>query len=181
MRPLFVATQPFGPEDGQKWIDYIAWSGLSQLDELVTLDLMLGPLLLTTIEDHYWPHIVNEDFMLYLFVDLEFLLQETAQFARRNILCIERNPTARPEPPTDILPFRLRGYDLTEANGSASSVSALSNCGGFPDVFANKELTRHGLFSSLERALEVQDLLATKHPQEHHARCDVWAISRADG
>jgi hypothetical protein len=180
MGPLFVATQPFGPQDGQKWLDYIKWSGLSQLDELVTLDLSYGPLLLTTIEDHYWPHIVNEDFMLHLFVDLEFLLQETARFPRKNILCVARNPTVQPDPPTDILPFGLLGYDLTEANGSASSVSALSNCGGFPDLFANDELTRHGLLSTLERALEVQDLLREKHPQEHHANCDVWSVSRAD-
>lgn len=34
---------------------------------------MLCPTVLKNIEDDYWPHIVNEDFMLSYFVDLNYL------------------------------------------------------------------------------------------------------------
>ncbi|TGR67586.1 hypothetical protein EN866_40555, partial [Mesorhizobium sp. M2D.F.Ca.ET.223.01.1.1] len=76
MQRLYIATEKFGPSDGPRWESYVAWSGLTQLNEVVTLDGMLCPAALGEIKDSYWPHIVNEDFMLGFFVDLDFLLSE---------------------------------------------------------------------------------------------------------
>jgi hypothetical protein len=70
----------------------------------------------------------------------------------------------------------LLGYDLVDVEGGAS---ALTNCGGYPDVFADRELSPKGLLTSHGRALQVQAELRTKHPGEHHADCHVWAISKA--
>jgi hypothetical protein len=56
MIPWFTATQPFTPADGDRWIDYVKWSGLTQLQEVVSLDGMLCPTLLPEIKDEYWPH-----------------------------------------------------------------------------------------------------------------------------
>jgi hypothetical protein len=67
-------------------------------------------------------------------------------------------------------------FMLVDVHGSAS---ALTNCGGFPGVFANDELSSKGLLLTHARALQVQAELRTKHPEEHHADCHVWAISRA--
>jgi hypothetical protein len=75
---------------------YIAWSGLTQLEEVVSLDPMLCPSLLPDIKTEYWPHIVNEDFMLNFFVDLEFLLGQVPDVAERNLLCVFRNPSSQP-------------------------------------------------------------------------------------
>ena len=177
MQPLYIALRPFDPDDGEKWDKYKKWSGLTQLDELVTLDPMLCPLLLDKTEDHFWPYIVNEDYMTDYFIDVEFLVAETARFARKNILCVFRNPAGPPDPPTDPFAFKLLGYDLIDVTWS---VSALSNCGGFPDEFDNGELNKFGLLPDHGRAYEIRDLLRTRHPQEHHANCDVWAICRAD-
>jgi hypothetical protein len=74
--------------------------------------------------------------------------------------------------------FQFLGYDLVDVEDTAS---ALTNCGGFPDVFANSELSRFGLLPELARAVEVQRLLRSLHPEEHHANCHVWAIFRAVG
>ena len=71
MQPWFIATQRLTSRDGVAWEKYVAWSGLKHLDEVVSLDPMLCPTLLPDIKDEYWPHIVNEDFMLNFFVDLE--------------------------------------------------------------------------------------------------------------
>ena len=68
------------------------------------------------------------------------------------------------------------GYDLVDVQGSAS---ALTNCGGFPDVFDNHEISSKGLLTSYPRALQVQSELRSKHPDEHHADCHLWAIARA--
>ena len=134
---------------------------------------VLCPTLLPDIKDEYWPHIVNEDFMLNFFVDLEFLLNRISGVRERNLLCVYRNPES---PPPLHKNFEFLGYDLVDVHGSAS---ALTNCGGFLDVFDNKELSSKGLLTLHSRAFQVQADLRAKHPEEHHADCHVWAISRA--
>jgi hypothetical protein len=76
MGPWFIATGSFSSGNTQAWEKYIAWSGLGPLDEVVSLDPMLCPTVLPEIKNEYWPYIVNEDFMLNFFVDLEFLLKQ---------------------------------------------------------------------------------------------------------
>lgn len=172
--PWFIATEPFTPENGTKWRDYIDSSGLEQLVELVSLDSMLCPTLLPEIKDEYWPHIINEDFMLHFFVDFDFLVKEVASIPRKNVLSVLRNPSRHPEPPS-IAPFEFLGCDLVDVQCSAS---ALTNCGGFPDVFANAELSSTGLIPSRERAIDIQQRLRSAYPSEPHADCNVWAIFR---
>jgi len=176
MQPWFIATERFTSRGGVAWEKYVAWSSLKHLDEVVSLDPMLCPTLLPQIKDHYWPHIVNEDFMLNFFVDLEFLLEQLTDTRERNVLCVHRNPESQPPPYDGRGDFEFLGYDLVDVHGSAS---ALTNCGGFPDVFDNKELSSMGLLTSHSRAFKVQADLRAKHPEEHHANCHVWAISRA--
>ena len=81
-----------------------------------------------------------------------------------------------PPPCKGSIGFEFLGYDLVDVHGSAS---ALTNCGGFTDVFEDSELSSKGLLTSHERALKVQAHLRAKHPKELHADCHVWAISRA--
>jgi hypothetical protein len=176
MVPWFIATERFTSRDGEAWDKYVAWSGLRHLEEVVSLDPMLCPTLLPEIKDDYWPYIVNEDFMLNFFVDLQFLLRQVPDLDGSNLLCVYRNPEEPPPPYQNSIRFEPLGYDLVDVEGSAS---ALSNCGGFPDVFTSAELSSKGLLTSHARALQVQSDLCSKHPEEHHANCHVWAISRA--
>ena len=178
MQPWFIATEKLSPNNADKWQSYIQWSGLTQLDELVSLDSMLCPTLLPEIKDEYWSHIVEEDFMLNFFLDLDFLLDElnSSHLSEYNLLCVERNPQSDLLPQVDHVAFEFLGYDLVDAIGSAS---ALSNCGGFPLVFSNEELNAKGLLSNYTRALEVQAMLRHHYPDESHANCHLWSISRA--
>ena len=176
MQPWFMATQTFNPQRGEAWTKYIAWSRLAQLKEVVSLDPMLCPTVLPEMKDEYWPHIVNEDFMLHFFVDLDYLLKQLPGIQDCNLLCVYRNPLNPPSQYKGQVGFELLGYDLVDVEGSAS---ALTNCGGFADVFEARELSSQGLLLSHDRALQVQSELRTKHPNEHHANCNVWAISRA--
>jgi len=174
MTPWFIATEPFTPNDGDTWAKYVAWSGLGHLEEVVSLDPMLCPPILKETKDDYWSHIVNEDFMLDYFLDLDYLKSQTAGFNRKNLLCVFRNPEVHPEPAPP--GFQFLGYDLVDTLGSAS---ALSNCGGFPDVFSNSELSSAGLLTSHARALQVQSKLRLLYPEHGHTDCHVWAIFRA--
>ena len=168
MIPWFIATEPFTPSVGDRWTDYVKWSGLMQLEEVVSLDQMLCPTLLPEIKDEYWPHIVQEDFMLNYFLDFDYLIAQVAAIEKKNVLCVFRNPVDLPQAPP-VAQFRFLGYDLVDVQGTAS---ALTNCGGFPGVFANSELSSAGLLPQLERAIEVRKNLRSVYD------CHVWAIFR---
>ena len=177
MQPWYIAIDRFGPSS-EGWGKYVKWSGLTQLEELVSLDSMLCPPVLREIRDDYWPHIVNEDFMLDYFVDLDFLLGEmaNAESQQWNLLCVFLDPTAPPQPPGGPIKWEALGSDLVDREGSAS---ALTNCQGFPLSFDNGELSKYGLITSHERAVEIQRRLKSAYPNERHADCHVWAIFRA--
>lgn len=174
MQPWYIVTEKFSPEDGAKWDGYIQFSGLTQLTELVSLDDAVCPPVLKEIKPEYWPYITDQSFY---FTDLPFLLGQIDSFAGRNLLGVYRNPESPPPSPDSAgVRFEFVGYDLIDRDGSTS---ALTNCQGFPDVFANEELSEYGLLTSLERAIEVQAELRRAHPEEHHADCHRWAVFRA--
>jgi len=113
--------------------------------------------------------------MLDYFTDLDFLKNQVATLENFNLLCVFRNPTCHFEKsPTDA--FDFVGYDLVEAQ---TGISALTNCGGFPEAFSNSELSPRGLLEDFGRALEVKDRLSSRYPDDPHANCDLWAIYRA--
>jgi hypothetical protein len=173
MIPWFIATEKFDNTDAA-WEKYIEWSGLAQLDEVVSVDPVLCPTVLPDIRPDYWSRIVNEDFMLNFFTDVDYLRGLVSNIQRKNFLCVVRNPTAHPavEVPKG---FDFVGYDLADIQGSTS---ALTNCGGFPAAFSNSELSEKGLFSSFARAKQVQDDLRRLYPHEVHANCHLWTIFR---
>ncbi|WP_120495227.1 hypothetical protein [Kiloniella sp. EL199] len=176
MQPLFIATERFGPWDGKAWVKYIEWSKLTQLKELVSLDGLLCEPVLSVTKDEYWPYIVNEDYMSDYFTDLNYFLNEVSEIVNKNILCVFKNPISSPKAPSGKLKFEFLGYDLVDLEGS---VSALSNCGGFPLAFSNEELNQFGLLESHDRAAKIRILLKAYYPEERHAACHLWAIFRA--
>jgi hypothetical protein len=111
MIPWFVATGKFDKFTAP-WAGYIAWSGLEQLDEIISLDSSLCPTVLPDIKTEYWSHIVNEDFMLHFFIDLDYLRSETASILRKNLLCVFRNPFTHPSTAQGPEGFEFTGMTL---------------------------------------------------------------------
>jgi hypothetical protein len=173
--PLFIATERFDPSDGEKWMKYTEWANIHELAEVVSLDCMLCRHLINTPEDEDWQHIVCEDFRLDYFYHLDYLKSRVAPIRRRNILGLYRNPDAHIEVAPASGDFQFVGYDLIEEQ---TQISALTNCGGFPDVFRNDELNRVGLIETFGRASEVRRLLAQRYPEEPHAQCEMYALWR---
>jgi hypothetical protein len=154
-------------------VNYVKWSGLHQLEELISLDTTLCPTLLPDIKAEYWPHIVNEDYHLHFFTDLAFLRRQVSQIDGGRILCVYRNPERPPVLPDELRSFTLIGYDLVDEKGD---VSALSNCGGWPGVLDNPEISSKGLIESHARAVQLREVLAAQYSEEQHAKCNVFAI-----
>jgi hypothetical protein len=173
---LYIAVEKFDPSSGDSWDKYIAWSGLHQLVEVFGLDGMLNPPLLV-LKDAYWDHIVNEDYMLDYFTSLDFLLSEVDGTENLNIVGCVRSPSF------DMSNMKWEGFSFLgyELLDQENAISALTNCGGFPDVFRNDELSDRGLVKSFDRAAEIRRDLKQFHPEEHHADCNIWAIFRWHG
>ena len=174
-KPLFIASERFDRSDGEKWQKYFEWAKIPALVEVVSLDAMLCRHLIKEFQDEDWQHIVNEDFRLDYFYELDYLTYRIGGVSRRNILGLYRNPDCHIEAPPAPGDFAFMGYDLIEEK---TLISALTNCGGFPDVFSNEELNRFGLIDSFDRAREVRRLLAERHPEEAHAQCEMYALWR---
>jgi hypothetical protein len=174
---LFIATERFDPSDGEKWTRFSRWAKIPALREVISLDIMLCPRLIKSSEfiPEDWGHVVNVDYRLDYFYDLPYLLGRISNTPRRNVLGLYRNPLEYVESPPGPGAFHFAGYDLIE---EATQISALVNCGGFPDVFANQELNCYGLLTEFIRARDIQRLLRDGHPAEHHANCELYGIWR---
>ena len=172
---LFIATEKFDAEDGERWRSYCAWANIPALREVVSLDGLLCTHLVKEFTEDDWAHIVNADFRLDYFRDLDYLLRRVSSCHRRNVLGLYRNSPQHIMNPPAPHAFTFLGYDLIE---EATQVSALVNCGGFPKVYSNEELNEFGLLKDFDRASEVQVRLPEAHPDEPHADCELYAIWR---
>ncbi len=173
VKPWFIAVEKFSPESDESWTNYIEWSGLNQLKEVVSLDDGLCPEIIKELSDEDWQHNVDEDYVCFFFRDLDYLLQKVADYSNINVLATIRDPKVDCKDCFQDKRFEFIGYDLVEVHGG---ISALTNCGGFEKAFRNEELSELGLISSFPRAREIQQMLKKHYPEEHHAKCDVWAI-----
>jgi hypothetical protein len=175
--PLFIATERFDPTD-EAWPNYFDWAKIPALTEVVGLDGSLCNPVIGGYLDDDWNYIADVGCGPRYFHDLDYLLKRVQSVTRRNILGLYRNPETDISKAPAALDFKFLGYDLIEEQ---THISALTNCGGFPDVFRNDELNTVGLISKFERAIQVEKLLAETHPEEAHAQCDLYAIWRLNG
>jgi hypothetical protein len=177
VEPLFIATERFDPSDGEKWRKYFEWAKIPALKEVVSLDACLCKHLINELGDEDWNHVIHADYCLDYFKDLDYLLQRVRDEERKNLLGVYRNPANQISTAPSSRDFSFVGYDLIE---ESTQISALTNCGGFPDAFSNEELNSYGLISEFRRATEVKHLLVEKYPEESHADCDMYAIWRSN-
>lgn len=138
---------------------------------------MLNRSALAEIGDEYRGHVINEDRMPSFFTDLDFMLGQLPDIQNLDILGVIKAPTQN----VSRLAwdgFAFLGYELLDQD---NTISALTNCGGFPEAFAAQDLTDSGLIASFDHAVEVQQVLKMSYPDEHHADCNIWAIFRWQG
>lgn len=175
IQPLFIATERFDRSDGEAWSSYVEWAQIPHLIEIVGLDGILCPRIVEQLQKEDWKHIVCEDYRLGYFHDLDYLMERIAGTPRRNVLGLYRKPDVHIDASPAGADFIFVGYDLIEEQ---TQISALTNCGGFPETFSNDELNEYGLISAFTRACEVKKSLPERNPDEPHARCEMYAIWR---
>jgi hypothetical protein len=172
----YIATETFGPARGLGWIHYMAWSGLTQLDEVVTLDITLCRPVLDPPAGEDWNHNVQEDYLISLFVDLDYVLGRVGERADTHVLAVMREPAAEDCAAWADPRFQFVGFDLVEKPGLG--ISALTNCRGWPMAFDNADLNRVGLLPTLAAARTAQARLREHYAGQSHSDCYVWALWR---
>ncbi len=171
---VYTAVKRFDPETRPDWSQFIAWSHLTQLREVVSLDGILCPNWFHELIAEDWEHNVHENLKTHLFRDPDHVSARTAGQTVNVLALIE-------EPSTDAVEsfrdprFDFCGFDLVEEQGG---ISALVNCGGFEKAFQPGDLSDCGLLVDYAKAVTVRQLLRTEYPDEPHARCCIWAIWR---
>jgi hypothetical protein len=174
---IFSAHQRFDPSCGDSWTDFIQYSGFNHILEVVSTDEMLCPSVLNELSDEDWQYNIHADYKVFYFHDLDYLKRRIEYDANRhNVLSL----IERPDSPTVAqVGFEFCGYDVLD---EWNSVSVLTNCGGFPDIFSSSEINPRGLLDELSRALEIAEKLRAAEPDDEHCRdCRVWSLCRYSG
>jgi hypothetical protein len=70
---MFAAHNRFDSACGKSWTDYIQWSGLRRIAELVSTDEMLCPSSIDELVDADWEYNIHADCRTYMFRDVEYL------------------------------------------------------------------------------------------------------------
>lgn len=173
INPWYVAIKPFNPLCGKSWTGYIEWSGLKHLKEVMSLDVSLCPRVIRNINKKDWEHNIHEDFLLDFFWDLDYLITRIKKFKSARIIAVLRDPNAGCRNALRDERFVFLGYDIVDVH---VDVSILTNCGGFPKVFKNEELSEIGLIRSFSRAIEINRDLKIHYPDHPHTKCNVWGL-----
>ncbi|WP_437186773.1 hypothetical protein SH668x_000129 [Planctomicrobium sp. SH668] len=175
---LYTIRERFSPEMNVRppldWTGYLEFSGFSHISELVTLDSMMCPEVITELLDEDWNHNVHEDFRCSLFRDPEYLLVRQPWDAERHqLLAILESPNGSEAVPAG---FVRSGFDIMD---SYFGNSTLTNCGQLPGIFEPSIVNQFGLLSDFNTAISVRDTMRQREPEDPHlGTCEVWCIAR---
>ncbi|MDQ6786902.1 MAG: hypothetical protein M3033_08855 [Acidobacteriota bacterium] len=163
--------------DVMSWDNYIEWSKLNQLKELVSLDGILNGDLVNPDFDNAddWNFIlIDEQFQTGFYNSVEYVLKNIETKKKFNLLAVIKEPNEKCEL-LELADFEFVGYELLDKDYSNS---ALTNCGGFDETFLPNELNEYGLINDYEKAYDIRKRLVENNPEEHHANCNVFAVWR---
>lgn len=171
----YIAVEKHSPESEgvSSWGKYIEWSKLHHLAEVISLDSHLCPPIIDIADDD-WDYVINEDYFIHFFTNLDWLKSKLIGKKNFNLLAVKREPELAHE--MEKLPgFEMVGYDLVDRR---ISISALTNCGGFDESFLPQDLNKYGLIDEKEKAFDIRKRLLGNNPEEEHADCWVFEIRR---
>lgn len=165
--------------DSKAWDNFIKWSKLNHLTELISLSSAHNENLVEIDFDNLdindWQFIViDESFSTGFYTTSDFVLEKIKAKDEFNFLAVVKEPKEKCES-TEIEDFEFVGYELLDKDYTHS---ALTNCGGFDETFSSEELNQYGLISEFEKAYYIKKRLLENNPEEYHADCNVIAIWR---
>lgn len=164
-------------KDGYTWDNYIEWSNLTHLTEVVSLDLILNNNLVNpdyaNADD--WDFIHTDGiYQTNFFTTLEYVLRRMDANEKFNLLAVVIEPTKDCKN-VKLENFEFVGYDLLDKQ---YGTSALTNLGGLNETFLPSDLNHFGLIDDYEKAFDVKRRLWENNPEVHHANTNIIAVWR---
>ncbi len=178
MKIYYTARESFEKKSDPKgWEFYQKGSRLKHCTEIVSVDSLLNNYLVEAdLNDGK-----TYDYLLYserndtgLYYDLQFVLQNVYVEHPYNLMACVVNPDQDCSK-FNIENFEFVGYDLLD---KSYDISALTNCGGFPETFLLSDQNQYGLIDDFEKAFDIKKRLLENNPHEFHADCNVIALWR---
>jgi hypothetical protein len=174
----YTALKHFDAETQNElnWNNYIKWSKLTQLKELVSLDGILNELIFQPeLSSKYdQKHMVIDGEMLMPFFNSSaYVIEKVKGLERFNFLAIVKEPNN--EKASLATDFEFVGYELLDKEGSNS---ALTNCGGFDEIFSPTDLNEYGLITDYYKTKKIQQELLINNPNQQHSNCFLYEVWR---
>ena len=169
-----VYDKDFKP--GFSWENYVSWSRLTHLSELVSLDGLLNGLAFEpdfNSEEELKNTVTEDHLITQFFYSKDYVRKKTRHLEYFNFLAVIKEPDSDKQKLSE--EFEFIGYDLIETEGD---ISALTNCGGFDESFLPMDLNEYGLISDWDQAKKIQNDLLVNNPGEHHADCYLYEVWR---
>ncbi len=168
------------PED---WESYTSFSRLHHCQEIISLDNLLNKSLVRPDYENAqdWSFFVDGpethdgyNMQTDFYTTVDYVLQRMINVPVFNLLAgvILPGKECRDR---EVKDFEFIGYDLID---EYFTISALTNCGGFDDIFLPKDQNQYGLIDTLDKANKIRQELLEKYPDEPHAVTHVVALWR---
>jgi hypothetical protein len=150
------------------------FSGFAHITELVTLDSMMCPDIITELTAEDWDHNVHDDCRINLFRDAEYsLTRQPLDASRHQLIAALENPNAIDPVPTG---FVLCGHDIMD---SYFGNSTLTNRGPITEAFSPSDVNQYGLIDDRDQAFSIRDTMRKLQPDDPHlGACEVWLLAR---
>ena len=162
---------------GDSWSDYVRGSNMQHLTETVSLDSNLNKVLITpdfnNPEDWNCIHKYG-GYITGLYTSLGYVLEKTQTSEKYNLMTVMIEPY-KDCGSINVYGYEFLGYDLVD---KGFNISALTNCGGFPETFDPTDLNQFGLIDRYVYAYDIKRRLLENNPGEFHADTHVVAIWR---
>lgn len=177
---LYTATRRYDKtyeENGFFWDNYIEWSKLTQLTEVVSLDGFLNPKIIEPSYNNteYWNFIyITGNRKTGFFTTLDYVLRNIELKEQFNLLAVIVEPTQDCRT-VELSDFEFVGYDLLDKE---YGTSALTNLGGLNETFLTSDQNQFGLIDDYEKAYHVKSALWKNNPEVYHADTNVIAVWR---
>ncbi len=172
----YSAQEKFNPAELGGEVNWKNWfSDLPQVRETVTFDGMLCPDFSFEKEDEDWNYmVIFEDQLTDIYMSPEVFLKRNIDLEKFNLLACIKEPCDNDRTMLE-KDYEFIGYDLMDKKFIAS---AITNCGGFYDVYSRTDINEYGIFTDRDFAYKIRDELYKMHPEEPHADCYVIEIWR---
>jgi len=166
---LYSIVENFSPADGERWSSYCAWRGI-QFERFDSIDGILRPSLCNQPEAEDWDYIVNQDFMLHFFLNLNYARIKREKIGKGVIVAISFEDHVESNP-------NFLGYDLIDRY---NDISLLTNWGNDINII-NEAISKTGLIRSRTIIEGIQREIFRLYKDDPHVEdCKILSIYKTE-